>query len=87
MSTPNINLEPILKKYIDKKLFSQEQNQFKEEFFNELFNPYDVVDYSRRTTIFINAILEEENLPYVFLIKTEYSGKNKGKKYWILDCL
>jgi hypothetical protein len=88
MRTPNVDLEPILKKYIGKKLFKNEQDTFKEEFFKELFDPYAYVDYSKRTTLFINTILEEEDLPYIFAVDTvcdnEELFEHAGEKYWIL---
>jgi hypothetical protein len=84
MKTPGVDLDPILKKYKGIKLFKEGQDQFKEEFFKELFDPYEPVNYSRRTTLFINAILDEEDLPYIFSVDYEDFGKNKGKKYWKL---
>ena len=65
-------------------MFIQEQESFKEEFFRELFDPYEKVDYSKRSTLFINAVLEEDNLPYVFYLRKEDKGDNKGKHYWWL---
>jgi hypothetical protein len=82
MRTPNVDLEPILKRYIGKKLFKKDQDIFKEEFFKELFDPYAPVDYSRRTTLFINTILEEEDLPYIFSVNGE-----DDNKYWLLVVL
>jgi len=80
-----MDINRVLKKYAEKKLFKEEQEDFKEEFFQALFDPYTDVDYSRRTTIFINAVLEEENSPYVFKSDIEYEDKNKfGELYWYL---
>jgi len=69
----------LLKRYIGIKLFEKGQQQFKEEFFKELFDPYMEVDYTRRSTLYINAVLEEKKLPYIFSI-----GKENGKTYWML---
>jgi hypothetical protein len=80
-----MDINRVLKKYAEKKLFKEEQEKFKEEFFQALFDPYSDVDYSRRTTIFINAVLEEENSPYVFKSDIEYEDKDKfGELYWYL---
>jgi hypothetical protein len=79
-----MSLSSILKKYSSKKLFEIERDQFKEEFFEELFDPYLPVDYSYRTTVFINAILEEENLPYVAEADYEETGIHKDEKYWVI---
>jgi len=84
MKTPNVNLTPILKKYLYKKLFKKEQYVFKEEFFRELFDPMIPIDYSRRTTLFINTVICEEGLPYLFAVRTELEGSHKGEKYWYL---
>jgi hypothetical protein len=75
-----MSLSSILKKYSGRKLFEIQREKFKEEFFEELFEPFYPLDYSYRTTIFINAILEEENLPYV----AEADYEDTGEKYWII---
>jgi hypothetical protein len=75
-----MSLLKIVKKYSGKKLFEMDRDKFKEEFFDELFDPYLPVDYSYRTTIFVNAILEEENLPFVALVRYE----DDGEKYWFI---
>lgn len=70
----------ILEKYVGIKLYKDDQDKFKKEFFDTLFEPYEPVDYSTRTTMLINAILEEDNLPFVFSIQEDHSHKH----YWIL---
>jgi hypothetical protein len=82
-----MTLEEILRKYVGIKMFEKEQADFKEEFFRELFDPYQPVDYTRRSPLFLNAVLEEENLPYVIttLIDRE-SGFTEGKRYWNIIC-
>lgn len=80
-----MSLINILQKYVGIKLFEEDQQKFKEEFFKELFDPYIKVDYTKRSTLFINSVLEEEKLPYIFAVrKEELDCINKGKKYWIL---
>jgi len=83
-----MKLEKILRKYVGIKMFEQEQADFKEEFFRELFDPDRPIDYTRRSPIFINAVLEEENLPYVItiLIDRETGSNTQGKKYWNVIC-
>ena len=80
-----MNLVPILEKYKGLKLFEEEQRQFKIEFFKELFDPYKEVDYSQRTPLFLNAILEEENLPYIIAILIpgdDVEEQYQNKIYW-----
>ena len=83
-----MSLATILQKYVNVKMFEKEQYEFKIEFFKELFDPYGKVDYSKRSPIFIGAILEEENLPYLILTRKETKdNENKNKKYWIIIAL
>ena len=80
-----MSLTDVLKKYVGQKLFAEEQAEFKQEFFKELFDPYGVVNYKRRSTIFINAVLEEDNLPFIFAVEKEtLEGSNYGRMYWLL---
>jgi hypothetical protein len=57
---------PILKKYVGIKMYKDLQEKFKKEFFGTLYEPYDTPDYSKRTTLIINEILEEDNVQYYF---------------------
>lgn len=77
-----MSLETIIKKYKNVAMFQKEQDSFKEEFFRELFDPYVPVDYSRRSPIFLNAIFEEENLPYILVSQID---EEKGI-YWKIVC-
>jgi hypothetical protein len=80
-----MDINRVLKKYAEIKLFKEDQEKFKEEFFNALFDPYEEVDYSRRTTLFINAVLEEENSPYIFKSEIEIDDESRiGQLYWYL---
>lgn len=81
-----IILTNILKKYIGIKLFKAEQYKFKKEFFDSLFDPYENIDYSRRSMDLINDILQEDNLPYVFSSDMEIDD-DKDTLYWILKDL
>lgn len=77
-------LIPILRKYVGIKMFSKEQEAFKEEFFYALFEPYEPVDYSRRSTLFINAVLEEDNIPFIFSEEMDVENGLEGEPYWWL---
>lgn len=83
-----MSLTKVLKKYVGIKLFEEEQDEFKQEFFKELFDPSEELDYSRRTTIFINGVLEDLNLPFIFSVDIENQDENhKGEWYWLLVAL
>ncbi len=73
---------PLLKKYLGIKMYKEEQDKFKKEFFFILFEPYDTPDYSTRTTLIINEILEEDNLPYVFSVEEDEMGCSY---WWLID--
>jgi hypothetical protein len=77
-------LTKVLDKYVDIKMFKKEQDAFKEEFFEALFEPTEPVDYTNRSTLFINAVFEEDELPYLFFCNKEENGLHKGEWYWIL---
>jgi hypothetical protein len=70
----------VLEKYVGIKLYKEDQDKFKKEFFDTLFEPYETVDYSTRTTMLINAILEEDKIPFVFGTFTD----TNHKLYWKL---
>lgn len=55
----------ILNKYSNKKLFDYQWENFKYEFFGTMYNLGPASDLSLRTEVFLNAVLEEENLPFV----------------------
>jgi len=80
-----IALTKILQKYLGIKMYIEHQEEFKEEFFRELFDPQGYVDYSLRSTLFINAVLEEDNLPFYFRVKKENGdAERKYETYWEL---
>jgi hypothetical protein len=78
-------LTKILKKYLGIRMYKKEQDEFKEEFFYALFEPYEKVDYTNRSTLFINTVLEEDNLPYFFSSDEEKENLDHiNEGYWEL---
>jgi ribosomal protein L19 len=81
-------LTDILESYIGIKLYEKEDKEiFKEKFFNKLFDPKRKLDYRNRGYNTMNAILQEDNLPYFVGSSLERSvhSEYKGKKFWIVN--
>jgi hypothetical protein len=82
------SLTDALEEYLNKKLYGGiDQEVFKEVFFNKLFKPQRKLDYRKRGYNTMNAILQEDGLPYfIASIKDkDKSSPNKGKYYWIVN--
>src|SRR5690606_31741614 len=82
-SFQKLTLEELLENQRNRKLFKDEQNWFKEIFFDRLFKPMNQ-NYRYRGLRSLNALIEEENLPYVILSKKETKGDNRMKMYWVV---
>lgn len=81
-------LSDILEQYIGKRIYKGDaQETFKNRFFNKLFDPKRKLDYRNRGYNTINAILQEDELPYYVttnLDRDTYS-QHKNKKYWVVN--
>ena len=81
-------LSDILEQYIGKRIYKGDaQETFKDRFFNKLFDPKRKLDYRNRGYNTINAILQEDELPYYVttnLDRDTYS-QHKNKKYWVVN--
>lgn len=73
----------ILDDWAGKKMFSEEQEKFKNDFFDSVFGVKSR-NYRRRGLKSINAIIEEDNIGYVLVSSKESRGENRGKRYWQL---
>lgn len=79
-----VSMDKFLTKYVGKKLFKEEQEEFKRLFFDKMFSPKKT-NYRRRGIRSINAILEEDSLPYILYSKKEKKrGGNRDETYWII---
>jgi hypothetical protein len=83
-SNNEVNLLPVIKKYLNRKLFEEDQIKFKQDFFKELFDPTGYINYSKWGTTFINAILQEEGIPFLVEIYIDKISNNKEVKYWLI---
>ena len=78
-------LTKILKRYAERKLFKDEMDDFKKEFLDTIFEPEEELDYSRRTELFINGVLEEDNLPfYCRKGKEKIIKENLNEDFWYI---
>lgn len=71
-----------LDKNINIKMFGKDKEKFKKDFLNLIFDTKGE-DFCNRTHIFINAILDEESLPYYIIVRETYELGN-SKEYWTL---
>ena len=69
---------------LEKKLYKKEQEKFKQDFFNMIFLPKKT-NYRHRALRSINAVLEEDNLPYRVTSGKDRGGESKKPEtYWIV---
>jgi len=80
-----ISIEDLLQKYVGIKMFKDEQERFKILFFDKIFSPKKT-NYRHRGIRSINAILQEDNLPYVLSSRKEKKrSSNRDKYYWLVS--
>jgi hypothetical protein len=74
-----------MKKYLqtikNTKLFKDEQERFKTVFFSLLFSPKNT-NYRNRGIRSINAILEEDSIPFRLTSGKENKGTDRNKRWW-----
>ena len=79
-----ISIHKLLERYVGKKLFKEDQEEFKILFFDNMFSPKKT-NYRHRGIRSINAILEEDNLNFVLYSKREKDrGEFRDQNYWII---
>jgi hypothetical protein len=72
---------------LGKKIFRENQESFKGEFFSQVFPNTIKVNYRKRGMQSMNAILDEEKLPFHISTFKETKGENKDKHYWVVLAL
>jgi len=80
----SITLIDILNRYANKKMFKNEIESFKIDFFDSLFNPQRRRNVRTRGYNSINSILQEDELPYNIISIKENESENRNKHYWWL---
>ena len=76
------NLSDILETYIGKRLYKEEQEEFKNIFFANIFDLHRNINVRHRGICCINSILEEDKLLFRLTSIQDTKGKNRGKTYW-----
>lgn len=78
-----MDIRELMEKVLNKKMFGEDQEKFKEVFFDRKFSPKNT-DYRKRGLRTINAILEEDNEPYRITSGQEAKGEHRKKTYWMV---
>lgn len=77
------NLISILDSFLEQRLYKNEKlEEFKNDFFEQLFAPKRKIDIRARGITTVQSILEEENLPYIIGSGRDTTMKNRNKSYW-----
>ncbi len=81
------DIREIMEKYSGIKMFKEEQEKFKLEFFNSVYAPKKT-NFTHRAIRSINAVLLEDSLPYEINTRLDYTeNRKKGKTVWIINKL
>lgn len=78
-----VGIREYLTKTLNTKLYKEEQEVFKTKFFNLLFSPKNT-NYRNRGIRSINAVLEEDSLPYRIISGKENKAKNRNARWWMV---
>jgi len=78
------NLLDILENYTEKRLYKEDQEEFKNIFFANIFNFNRKINVRHRGIGCINSILEEDQLPFRLTSIQDRKGVGRGKRYWFL---
>jgi superfamily II DNA or RNA helicase len=78
------NIKQVLEKWQGIKMFKEEQETFRIDFFSRMFPNATKIDYRKRGINSMNAIVDEEKLPYHIFSFVEKSGEMRDKTYWIV---
>lgn len=78
------SLVSLLENNMGNKMFKNEQERFKELFFDRVFTPKRT-DYIARGIKAANGIIEEDGLKFIIYSRQETKGKNRNKTYWVIE--
>jgi hypothetical protein len=81
-----LTMNKFLAKLVDRKMYKDEQEQFKVDFFERVFSP-KVTNYRHRGARTINSIMDEDSIPYLLSSKKEYKGEKRNQHYWIITAM
>ncbi len=76
-------LESMLESYIGKRLFKgDDQEIFKEIFFEHIFSPKRKINYRKRGMNSINSIMEEDSIRFRVIANQANELPHRGRRYW-----
>lgn len=78
-----MSMKEFLEQHINKKIYREDQDRFKELFFEKLFSPKKT-DFRKRGIRSINAILEEDELSYRVITGRDRSKESRDRTYWMV---
>jgi len=79
------NLTDILESYVDRRLYKNEQEEFRNMFFENIFSIRKNINIRHRGVKSIGSIMEEDNLPFTIDSRQAMErGEFRGKTYWTL---
>jgi hypothetical protein len=76
-----LTIKQLLEEYLEVKMFKEEQDIFKDKFFENIFTPKNT-NYSFRGIVAANGIIKEDKLKFEVFSRQERSGKRRGQYYW-----
>ena len=82
-SFEKIDIEVLLAKLLNKRLYKDDIEKFKNDFFGKIFSPKKT-DYRRRGIRCVNAILEENNSLFFVMSNQSNSKENRKERYWMV---
>lgn len=73
----------VMERYIGVKMFKEQQERFKADFFDSIFSPKRKINYRHRGINSINSILSEDGEPFTVVSNRDWKENRRGgKRYW-----
>jgi len=83
-SFEKIDIELLLAKLLNKRLYKDDIEKFKNDFFGKIFSPKKT-DYRKRGVRCVNAILDENNSSFFVISNQSNTKENRKERYWMVS--